>query len=249
MQRIARHCLPALAVAFLILLPLPARGADQNEIMQMLYKAKEFYGTVRDYQCVFHKQERMNGKLKPEETILFKFQKPFKVYMKWLKHPNKDRELLFVPGKYDSKLKVHLGGLISLILPSITIAPDAPQVLKNSRHPITNAGMGNLLDSLIDQFELAQQQGDLHVTMHGHETIEGTDCIKVERVLPKDKGYYCHRLMLYLNAENHTPVKVMVYDWDDKLIENYTLSNIQWNVGFTDEDFDSKNRDYAFGIF
>ena len=237
---------------FVAMIPSPGLLADtegQSDILPYLYQAKMFYQGVEDYSCVFLKEERLDGKMQKPETILFKFQKPFRVYMKWIKDPNKGRELLFVPGKYDNKLKVHIGGLLNFILPSITISPDSPMVLEHSRHSITGAGLGNLINSLIDQFELAKQQGDLRVIVHGAEKVQGTDCLRVERVLPKDKGYYCHRLMLYLNKENHVPVKVMVYDWNDVLIEAYTFSQVQWNLGLSDEDFDSHNREYAFGIF
>lgn len=225
------------------------RAEEQLDVLAYLQQAKEFYKGVEDYTCTFYKQERLDGKLKKMETIFFKFQKPFKVYMKWTKDPNKGRELLFVPGKYDNKLKVHLGGLIDIILPSITISPDSPHVLKNTRHSITSAGMGNMINSLIDQFELARQQGDLQVVSHGTEKVDGVECLKIERILPKDKGYYCHRLMLFLDKRNFTPAKVMIYDWDNQLIENYSIADVKWNVGLTDEDFDSKNKEYAFGMF
>ncbi len=226
-----------------------AAAQSEQDILPYLYQAKEFYKGIDDYSCVFTKQESMDGKMKEPETILFKFQKPFRVYMKWVKEPNKGRELLFVPGKYDNKLKVHIGGLLNLVLPCITIAPDSPMVLSHTRHPITNAGMGNLINSLIDQFELAKKQGDLHVIMHGTEKIEGVECLKIERVLPKDRGYYCKRLILYLRQDDHIPAKVMIYDWNDQLIENYSFAQIQWNVGLTDADFDSHNKKYAFGFF
>ena len=226
-----------------------SRADEQPDVLAQLYQAKEFYKGVDDYSCIFIKQERLDEKLKEPETILFKFQKPFRIYMKWIEEPNKGRELLFVPGKYDDKIKVHIGGILNLILPSITIEPDNPLVLSHTRHPITNAGMGNLIDSLIDQFELAKKQGDLHVIGYGTEEIDGVECVKFERVLPKDKGYYCHRLLLYLYPDNHIPARVMIYDWNDKLIENYTLTRMKWNVGLTDKDFDSHNKEYAFGIF
>ena len=222
---------------------------EQAEVLPLLYKAREFYQGVEDYSCTFIKQERLQDKLNKPETIFFKFQKPFRIYMKWIEEPNKGRELLFVPGKYDNKLKVHIGGILNLILPSITVAPDSPMVLEHARHSITGAGLGNLINSLIDQFQLAKQQGDLHVNILGSENIRGADCLKVERLLPKDKGYYCHRLILSLNKENGVPVRVTVYDWNDVLIETYTFANLKWNVGLSDKDFDSHNRDYAFGMF
>ena len=88
-----------------------ARAEDQNKVvMSLLDQMESSYATVNDYVSVFHKQERVNDKLLPEETIQFKFQKPFKVYMKWIKEPFEGREALYVEGQYNNKLIAHKGG-------------------------------------------------------------------------------------------------------------------------------------------
>ena len=70
---------------------------------------------INDYRAIFHKQERVEGELLPEETILLKFQKPLKIYMKWIEEPLKGSEALFVQGKYDNKLIAHRGGILGVV--------------------------------------------------------------------------------------------------------------------------------------
>ena len=67
----------------------------------------------------------IKGKMKKPETIYMKFKKPFKVYMKWIKNPHKGRELIYVRGRNNDKLKVHIGGFLNLFLPAINLSPDA----------------------------------------------------------------------------------------------------------------------------
>src|SRR5690242_9227983 len=62
-------------------------ASDQPDPEEWLRKAEAAYDRVTSYTAVFHKQQRVAGKLYPEETILVKFKKPFSLYMKWIKAP------------------------------------------------------------------------------------------------------------------------------------------------------------------
>ena len=70
----------------------------------------------------------------------------------------------------------------------------------------------------------------------------------IEGVLPKDpaKKYYCYRAIVTIDDELKLPVGVKVYDWNDKLIEDYRYKNIQINPGLTDQDFSPENPNYSF---
>ncbi|MGA2026124.1 MAG: hypothetical protein ABSH17_03525, partial [Syntrophobacteraceae bacterium] len=55
----------------------PSAGAfDPREMPTLLDQMDSSYCRVNDYVGVFHKQERLDGKLNEGETALFKFQKP-----------------------------------------------------------------------------------------------------------------------------------------------------------------------------
>ena len=42
------------------------------------------------------------------------------------------------------------------------------------------------------------------------------------------------------------PVKIQIFDWDDKLAEFYGYENLKFNAGLTDADFDPENPEYKF---
>ena len=85
---------------------------DPREMLMLLDEMDSSYSRVNDYVGVFHKQERIGGKLDEGETALFKFQKPFKVYMKFIDGPSKGTEALYAEGSYENKLLVRRGGIL-----------------------------------------------------------------------------------------------------------------------------------------
>ena len=94
----------------------PSVGAfDPGEMLTLLDKMDSSYSRVNDYVGVFHKQERICGKLNERETALFKFQKPFKVYMKFIGGPSTEAEALYVEDSYDNKLLVRRGGILEFM--------------------------------------------------------------------------------------------------------------------------------------
>ena len=226
-------------------------GQDQEsyDVVQELHKTRSILDRVDNYTAIFVKEEMIKGKMKKPETIQMKFKKPFQVYMKWIKNPHKGRELIYVQGKNDDKLKVHIGGILNLFLPAINLSPDDRNVKDNTRHSIRSAGLHNLMTSLIQQFELAAENGHLKTEYHGIEKIGKRDTHKVERILQPDEGYYCYRLILNVDKDTGLPVRIQVFDWDNTLVERFTYKNIDLSTSLTDEDFNPRNKNYAFGIF
>ena len=88
-------------------------------MLPLVEQMESSYSQVKDYRAIFHKQERVDGKLLPEETILLKFQEPLKIYMKWISEPLNGTEALYVKGKYENKLIAHSGGILGMITVSL----------------------------------------------------------------------------------------------------------------------------------
>ena len=105
----ARPCvLLALIFCAAVLVPSFLSASDPKDALTSLLEQMELsYAKVKDYQAVFHKQERLEGKLLPEETIQLKFRKPLNIYMNWIGERLKGQEALYVRGQYENKLIAH----------------------------------------------------------------------------------------------------------------------------------------------
>jgi hypothetical protein len=73
----------------------------------------------------------------------------------------------------------------------------------------------------------------------------------VEGILPRDPraGYYAYRVELFFDEERRLPIRVVVYDWSDQLVEDYTYADLRLNPGLTTLDFDPGNKEYGFSFW
>ena len=237
-----------LRTVFLVwLLVTSCMALGANDLFQLIKQMPEAYAGVKDYTATFTRSEILNGKQRPEETIALKFREPLQVYMKWLSESGKDREAIYVKGRDGDKALVHEPGWISGHF-TVLLPPDGPTIMSRSRHPFSEIGIGRIIELLISTFEKANQAGELEMRDRGTVNEDGRNVRVIEGILPKDpaKKYYCYRAIVSIDENLKLPVAVKVYDWSDKLIEDYRYKNVQINQGLTDIDFSPENPNYAF---
>ncbi|MFZ0929916.1 MAG: DUF1571 domain-containing protein [Syntrophobacteraceae bacterium] len=230
-----------------LLVPSFLSASDPKDaLISFLEQMELSYAKVNDYQAIFHKQERLEGKLLPEETILLKFQKPLKIYMHWIGELLKGQEALYVQGQYDDKLIAHRGGILGLV--TMSLDPDGPTAMQGNRYPITKAGFGNTIEQLRYNVDRALRHGDLQIIRIGEEPFEGRPAAVIEAGFTSREGreYHAARMVIHLDGEFMLPVGSRYFDQKDILIEKYTYTDVKLNAGFTDMDFSRSNEEYHF---
>ena len=236
-----------LALLCAALVTPPIAEADQRErLLSLLTRIESSYARINDYTAVFRKQELVDGKLLPEDTILLKFQKPLKVYMKWIEEPSKGTEALYVDGSNGNKLLVHRGGLLGIL--TLSLDPRGSLALTKNRHPITEVGFGYLIDGLQRNIRRALLHGEFKIIRLAEETFRGRSATVMEAKFTPHAGgtYYASRMVFYIDTELQLPVGAVFYDEADALIERYSYSDVKLNVGLTPLDFSRENKAYRF---
>lgn len=218
-------------------------GLDPEE---WLRQAEAAYAKVTGYTAVFHKQQRVAGKLLPEETIFLKYRKPSSLYMKWIKAPNKGSEVLYVPGWNDNRIRAHTGGLLRFITRNLD--PSHPGLMQGNLRPVTSTGIGYLLEAVAMNMRKAIEVGELTFSRTGEETVYGVPTQVLEVVFPKDnaKRYDSRRFVINQDVESRMLIRIRMYDRDDQLVENYGYEKLDLNAPLTDRDFDPENPEYHF---
>ena len=210
----------------------------------LLAKSRASYEKVSDYRCLFHKKELIRGKLREERAILLKFKKPASFYLKYTEGKNAGVEAIYVEGKYNDELEVHLSGLLSFI--SLGIDPRGSLALRNNRHPIMEAGTGHILQLIEKNYRMAQGDKESRITFEGESVADGEKALLFKGIFPKGKGYYGHTVLVWFDRSLLLPVKITVYGWDNEFLEEYSFKEIKLNVGLTERDFDKANPEYHF---
>ncbi len=235
-----------LSALFIIALSTMGNAEEKGDPQRWIREAEAALVQVENYSAIFHKQERVEGKLLEEETILFKFKKPFKVYMKWTKSPYKGREALYVEGWNNNRLMVRDSGITGMM--TVNLDPKGPLAMKGNRHPVTDSGLDHLVRLFRDHMRRGVKGKEIDFKKGGEETLYGRRTQRVEILSPRDKakGYYCYRAVLNLDMERRVPIKIRIYDWGNNLIESYGYEDLKFNVGLSDADFSPKNPEYKF---
>ena len=219
---------------------------------------------VRDYTCTVVKRERIGGELGEQEFMVSKIRNrkevdgrvvtPFSVYMYFVKPTTvKGREVLYVEGKNSGKMIAHEGGTAGRFLPSVWIAPDGVLAMRGQRYPITDLGIENLLVKLIEKGERDRRRGECEVKFYNNAKISGRGCTCIEVTHPHRRPYFdFHVARIYIDNELQVPIRYAAYQWPTEeggkpvLDEEYTYLDMKVNVGLTDEDFESTNKEYNF---
>jgi len=233
--------------AGMLALPSMAGVSCTDEALRLLELAEERYAEVQDYTTVLLARERVGGTLGAQHAILLKFARPFSVYMRWMDGPSQGREGLFVVGAWGDRFLVQEKQGIARFV-TAAISPNHPRVFQVGRHPVTEVGIGHLLQILGYDARRAARNGALAVLDRGVQSVAGRPVQVVEGLLPSDPdaGYYCQRVVVSFDLENHLPVRAIVYDWAGQLVEEYTYTQLRLNPGLTTRDFDPENPEYGF---
>ncbi len=227
-----------------LLVQATAASAGQADLDGMLQRSLVAYSRVTDYRCTFHKKELVRGKIKEVRNLQFKFRKPDSFYLKYTVGDDAGLEAIYAKGKYDNKLEVHLGGFFGFF--RIAVDPRGSLALKNNRHPIMDAGIGQILYLMEKNYQQAKNDPESRITLEGEALLNGRKTQLVKAIFPKGSGYYGKTVLVSIDQETSLPVKITVHGWDNEFLEEYQYDAIRLNVGLTDMDFDVKNPEYCF---
>jgi Protein of unknown function (DUF1571) len=218
---------------------------------------------IRDYNAILVKRECVDGVIGDANYMRIKIRNPrtsedgstvpFSVYMKFLKPKNvSGREVIYVEGQNDNKLIAHETGIITG-MKTFHLDPSGWLAMKGNRHPITEAGLENLVIKLIEKAERDKAAGQCKVDYRQGAKINGRTCTMIEVIHDEKRApYEFHKAQVFIDDELQIPIRYSAWDWppspgaESTLIEEYTYVQVEINVGLTDADFDPLNEEYAF---
>jgi hypothetical protein len=220
---------------------------------------------VTDYTATIVKRERIKGQLGNYEYMFAKIRNrkladgkivtPLSVYLKFLKPDDiKGREVVWVEGANNNKMRAHEGGLLGRTLPSVWLDPHGALAMRGQLHPIDEIGIENLIVKLIERGEREKQYDECEVTFQKGAKINGRPCTVLSVRHPQPRDYFeFHLAQIFIDDEYNLPVRYAAFHWptrkDDQtgpVLEEYTYLDVKLNAGLSDADFDSNNPNYGF---
>lgn len=208
--------------------------------------------SVKDYEATFTKREWVSQQFVSQRMTLKFREQPFSVYMKF-GEPNAGREILFVAGQNQNQLLAREASGLASLVGTVSLPLNDSKVTAENRHPITEMGMRRLVELMIERWQNEAQYGEIEVNFYPNAKMGNVACeaIEVSHPTPR-KQFPFHVTRLYLDKATRYPVRVENFGFPRNsnepppLIEEYTYTDVRVNLGFTDADFDRRNRNYSF---
>jgi len=223
--------------------PLPLAAATDAELdfvkaRALHQRAADAYAGIKDYTVRLRRREAV-GKTNPEEIILASFRKtPFSVYFKWIGTEGHGRELVYVHGQHAGKVHTLLAPTDPRFLGKVaSLAPDSALLRARSRHPITQAGMGGLLESFAKvlgagvpvKYLGTVQRPEYETPLEG---VEHPITQALDAQLPGGRRWW------FFDPATGLPALVIAHNAAGQEVEWYCFDRLLLNVGLDNDDFD-----------
>ncbi|HEV3444707.1 MAG TPA: DUF1571 domain-containing protein [Gemmataceae bacterium] len=220
--------------------------ATMDQAIALLTEARLRFQNVQDYEYRLIKRERVNGALLPESLMTMRVRnKPLSIYLR-CQSPSADSglEVCYVAGRNHGMMRVHPANLLG-VLGFWSIDPHDPRAFEKNRHCITEAGLGNLLESTARYWDMERRLNKTLVRITDDE-LGGRACTRIETIHPDRNAasFYGYRCVLWLDKATHLPIGAETYDWPRSgnaeggdLLESYRYLDLHCNIGLGDEAF------------
>jgi len=233
----------------------PPTGHPLEPLLARIDASYQATAAIHDYQCMFIKRERIDGRLTPYEYMFLKIRhEPFSVYLFAL-GPQRHRgdEAIYVEGAHGNMVIAHTDGLRNRIAGTVTLEPTHTRLMKGNLYPITNIGVKNLLIKLVKLYRYEARFGECDVRNYADTKLGDriTDCVEVLHPQPR-RNFRYHITRVFFDRQWNLPIRFEAYSWPDQptqpppLIEEYTYTQLKFNQGFGDRDFDPRNPAYHY---
>ena len=195
------------------------------------------YEGVADYLCLYQKEERAisNGE---KQTIRLSFRKPLDVRLEWLDDQGKvDQTAVYRQGFNDGKVLARQSSLLGALAGKLRLDPNESLALSDSRHPITEVGLGKIIESALK--DAANPR--ISSSFTGEETLEGRPSYKFEFTATGNEAVggleAARKALIWVDREWKLPVKLELYDGANTLLERHRFKQVSINQKLSDKTF------------
>ena len=213
----------------------------------MLAEAKIAYGKVNDYSGHVIHQDRVRGKLTPDQTAEIRaMAKPASVALKYVA-PNSlmGQELVYVAGRNNGKLRMKPAGSFG---PAGFLAVELAdsRATAHTRHAATEFGIGPMIELLEKNLTIETRLRNAVQVSVSEYTYANRPVTRFEVFTDRAHALrFAYRTVVFVDRETKLPVRMEAYDQptigsspSGELLECYSYVNLKFNRGLGEAAFD-----------
>jgi outer membrane lipoprotein-sorting protein len=195
------------------------------------------YEHVKDYTATYDKYERAidDGAL---QRINLSFRTPLDVRLEWQdEHGKVDQWAVYRQGQNDGKVLARKSGMLGGMMGLMKLDPHSGRAMSDSRHPITEVGIGHI----IEEASRAMKSSQVTVKPPVDDTLDGARVVRFDLDGAADAKLFgvegARRVSIWIDSSLKLPVKAEVVNEAGRMLERHRFTDLKLNVGLTDKTF------------
>ncbi len=199
----------------------------QQDPLALLVKAQAQWEGAAGYSLTLHTRERLGKVLGSTSVIEAKvMRQPRAVAFRWLSAPGRIDRLIWMPSRYDGKLIVRPTGLLGGLLKVVRLDPGSDRVRSTSRSDVTQFGLANTLQRLVEDYRSNLAAGNLTSECIG-PVVWGSGNLPALLLKRTTTGRdnESRTVLLWLGADDLRPLQLKQFGWSDELLASYSFSD------------------------
>lgn len=223
-------------------------SADRGEVHDPVALLEEALARcdrrVQDYECIFERQERLNGKLEAPQRMRVRYHdQPLTIHMVWLENVDQVQQAWYAEGENisdDGKPQVVIepaGKVLKALAPRISIDAQGELAKKSSRFTIDQFGFRSTLERILAGVRRFENDGVMQIEYAGTGAIDQRPTHVIVRRLPydgPDSPYPEAKLIVHLDQETLMPLAVYCFAdaGEQVLLGSYITTQVRSNTGW-----------------
>ena len=228
--------------------PLASASASQEplpvgDVVAFLEKCVQRYERqgIKGYSVILRKQERIEGKLQPSEEIeCFYREKPYSVFMHWLRGQRRAESSLYVEGENGGKMLAKPAGVAGVFVKVVERDVDGADARQSGRYTMKEFGLKAGIVRTYRDWKAAKEKGTLRVQYLGVRKVrEAGDrlCYTLRRTCAEPEEDNVTDVTIYIDKENWLQVGAVLKDANGKLIGEYMFRDLRINPELKPKQF------------
>ena len=163
--------------------------------------------------------------------------KPHSLYFKFVQ-PNAGREAIYVAGRATAaRSSPTTSGIGKLLAGTLHLDPRGSMAMEDNRHPITEAGIGSLIDTVVEALGRRADPGESRSSIHPDAKVGDRACTMIESIHPASSPASSSTRSSSTSTTSTAcrsasrPTTGPGTGRAPELVEEYTYSDLKLNVG------------------
>jgi len=237
------------AILLVALAPLSIQASDPPTEQELAANPpilfdcfQENFDRIRDYTSLLLKKETIKGREYPEDRIRVRFAKPYRIRLDWT-GASRGMWAVYDAGRDPDHIwakDIGWRGLLGVC--RWKVDSKFTRIFHPNRFTVPDISFGGMIDQLRRYFDLAKKLDTLEMEYRGkvEAPLAGVRSYYIHADLSPDPadGFLCRSADMYLDTERCMPVNVTLWGWEGELLGYYAETDLRYNVGLTEADFE-----------